>query len=83
MMCDVLPLLSRLSRAFQSSDVELSVMHKHVTLTMTSLSSLTEYDAPYSRKFDADLQSLQSDLASYHSSYSVELTLNMIISDTL
>ena len=57
MMCDVLPLVSRLSCIFQYSTIDLSAMHKYVSLTTTSLSLLKEQPGPCLKKLDNDLQS--------------------------
>ena len=33
LMCDTLPIVSRLSRLFQVATIDMSVLHKHVTTT--------------------------------------------------
>ena len=70
MMCDVLPLVSWLSRIFQFSAIDLSAMHKYVPSTTTSLSLLKEQLGPCLRKLDNDLQ---SSLAQFDISCSVEV----------
>ena len=40
MMCDALPKVSRLSRIFQLSTLDMSELHKHVSTTVEGLSSL-------------------------------------------
>ena len=56
MMCDVLPLVSRLSQVFQSSLVDLSTIHDVVSSTIENLRLLSDQAAGvFARRLDSDL----------------------------
>ena len=57
LMCDTLPIVSRLSRLFQVATIDMSVLHKHVTTTLEGLQLLLSTDGEYLHKFDSDLTS--------------------------
>ena len=56
-MCDVLPVVLRLSRIFQMSDTDLTALHKHVSATNASLSLYREHAGPTLSRLDSDLLS--------------------------
>ena len=55
MMCDVLPKVSRLSRIFQFSTIDMSALHMCVTTTVDALKLLLHTDGEYMTKFGSDL----------------------------
>ena len=57
MMCDVLPLLSRLSRVFQSSILDLSTVDNLISSTNENLQLLSGQTGYFARKQDSDLSS--------------------------
>ena len=56
-MCDILPKVSRLSRIFQLSDLDMSELHKHVAMTIDALTLLLTRDGIFLGKLDNDLSS--------------------------
>lgn len=73
MMCDALPKVSRLSRIFQLSAIDMSQLNKHVSTTVESLNDLCNNPGAgeYFRKLDSDLAST---LAPYKIIHSLEMT---------
>ena len=71
MMCDALPKVSRLSRIFQLSAIDMSELHSHVQTTVASLDSLNSHPGENFNQLDSDLL---SSLAPYNISYSHEAT---------
>ena len=57
MMCDILPIVSRLSRVFQFSVIEMSTVDSLLSSTIQSLQLLTTQSGCYSRQLDSDLLS--------------------------
>lgn len=55
MMCDVLPTVSRLSRIFQFSTIDMSALNKSVTTAIDALKLLIDTDGEYMTKLDSDL----------------------------
>ena len=70
-MCDALPKVSRLSRIFQLSAIDMSELHSHVQTTVASLDSLNSHPGENFNQLDSDLL---SSLAPYNISYSHEAT---------
>ena len=68
-MCDVLPKVSRLSRIFQLSAIDVSELNNQVKTTTESLEMLIVHPGENFVKLDADLQ---SSLADYNIKYSPE-----------
>ena len=56
-MCDILPLVSRLSCIFQSSTVDLSTLENLISSTLQSLELLADQSGVYANKLDSDLLS--------------------------
>ena len=56
-MSDVLPLVSRLSRVFQYSILDLSTVHNLVSSTIENLQLLSNQAGVFARKLDSDLLS--------------------------
>ena len=56
-MCDILPLVSRLSCIFQSSTVDLSTLENLISSTLQSLELLADQSGVYAKKLDSDLLS--------------------------
>ena len=69
MMCDVLPKVSRLSRVFQLSAIDVSELNSQVKTTTESLEKLIDHPGEIFTKLDADLL---SSLANYNIKYSPE-----------
>ena len=77
MMCDALPKVSRLSKIFQLSTIDMSELHKHVKTTIESLNTLSSNpeSGDNFRKLDTDLEST---LAPYNIHHSPEATSNFL-----
>ena len=57
LMCDVLPKVSRLSRIFQLSIIDMSELQKHVSTALDALRQLLNTDGEFLNKLDHDLSS--------------------------
>ena len=57
MMCDVLPVVSHLSRIFQYPDIDLSVLQKLESTTIKELKNLREHCGAQLKRLDTDLKS--------------------------
>ncbi len=66
MMCDILPIVSHLSRVFQASTLDLSTLDKMVSSTIESLQLLCDQPGVFIRKLDSDLTSLLLPFAIHH-----------------
>lgn len=72
MMNDVLPIVSRLSRTLQTSELDLSVLHGLVTSTTETLQQLVDNPGVYMKKLDSDIDSSLSDFGVSHTTESKE-----------
>ena len=73
MMCDALPKVSRLSRIFQLSTLDMSELHKHVSTTVEGLSSLIS-NPEVGENFRNLNTDLESTLAPHNIPHSPEAT---------
>ena len=55
LMCDALPIVSHFSCIFQVTTIDMSDLHKHVTVTLEGLRLLLSTDGEYLSKFDDHL----------------------------
>ena len=67
LVCDALPTVSRLSRIFQPTTIDMSDLRKHVAVTLEGLRLLLSTNGEYLSKLDDDLT---TPLASFDISYS-------------
>ena len=77
MMCDALSKVSRLSRNFQLSNMDMSELHSHVQTTVDSLNSLNSHPGENFSQLDIHLSTT---LAPYEISYSPEGTTRISLS---
>ena len=68
MMCDILPPVSRLSRMFQSSTIDLGMMDSLVSSTIQSLELLKQQDGMFAKQLESDLSSSLAPFSIHHSS---------------
>ena len=67
-MCDVLPLISYLSRLFQFSELDLSTLDKMVSSTIENLKLLCDQPGEFSGKLDSGLVSVLTPFNIHHNS---------------
>ena len=68
-MCDVLPVVSHLSRIFQYADIDLSVLQKLESTTIKELKNLKDHCDTQLARLDSDLK---SSLSSFNIPYNGE-----------
>ena len=80
MMCDTMPRVSRLSRLFQLSTIDMSELHKHVLTTVESLNSfISNPEAGDNfRRLETDLKSTLAPYSIHHSPEATSMFLNNI-----